>query len=190
MTPGPFSPDVMMRALRGVTVASVDVLEMFPASSAEVARLRVTSSDGHEPFTAIGKSATGAGLAAARQELRFFEHLAPRWDSSAPRLLGACEDDRGADARILLLIEDLDRPARDLALLRRYWDGLRAAGIEAYDWDLCQWDYQFSLLTNLFQSVFQHSLPWFRTTAAVITALGCRAALRRPPPLHRPPPPR
>ncbi|HWU89989.1 MAG TPA: aminoglycoside phosphotransferase family protein, partial [Kofleriaceae bacterium] len=340
----PFSSEAVMHALRDVAVASVDVIETFRASSAEVARLRVALSDGREPFTAIGKSATGAGLAAARRELRFFQHLAPCWDHPAPGLLGAWEERHGEHARLLLVTEDLgargyalprdgvseaqldavtdtlatlhtrfwedlfvevldpahpapsvtraaqawpagvigahaaaardeaarfleavsaeitvaerallqdlledwehrfqaraaggrsitlihgdfhllgniffaadeprprvidwselkpglgphdlaycllsapatNRPARDLALLRRYWEGLRAAGVEAYGWDLCQWDYRFSLLTNLFQSVFQNSLVWFRKTAALIAELDCRAALRSPPPM-------
>jgi hypothetical protein len=331
------------RALPGFAVASVEIVERFDSSSADVARLRVRLSDGREPFTVVGKSTTGAGLAAARRELRFFAHVAPRWDSPAPALLGAWEAGHGADARLLLVTEDLaaagyalraeisearlhavadtlvalharfwedllvevldpahpapsvtqaaqawpaevirahaaaardeaarfleavsadispaerelleevlegwerrflaraadgrsitlihgdfhffgnvyfaehdlrprvidwselkpglgphdlayclhgapvaDRPTRDLALLRRYWEGLRAAGIDGYGWDLCQWDYRFSLLTNLFQSVFQHSLAWFRKTDALIAELDGRAALRSPPPM-------
>lgn len=331
-------------ALRGAAVASVDVVETFPASSAEVARLCVRFSDGRAPLTAIGKCATGAGLAAARRELRFFEQLAPLWTNPAPGLLGSWEEGRGEDARLLLLTEDLgaagyalsrdgvsqgqlqgvadtlvslharfwedlqvaildpahpppsatrsaqawpadviaahataarrqaasflegasteltpaeralleevleawesrflaraaggrsitvihgdfhllgnvffaadesrprvidwsemkpglgphdlayclisapteDRPTRDLALLRRYWEGLRAAGIEGYGWELCRWDYGFSVITNLFQSVFQNSPIWFRKTAALVAELDCRAALHSPPPM-------
>jgi aminoglycoside phosphotransferase (APT) family kinase protein len=339
----PFSSEAVMRALRGFAVASVEIVERLDASSAEVARLRVTLADGRAPFTVIGKSAAGSGLAAARRELRFFTHVAPLWDNPAPALLGAWEEGHGADARLLLVTEDLaaagyalraeiseahlhavtdtlvalharfwedllvevldpahpapsvtraaqawppevirahaaaardeaarfleaasadiapaerelleevlegwearflaraaggraltlihgdfhffgniyfadhdprprvidwselkpglgphdlayclhgapvaDRPARGLALLRRYWEGLRAAGVEAYGWDLCQWDYRFSLVTNLFQSVFQNSLPWFRRTAALVFELEGRAALRSPPPM-------
>lgn len=51
-----------------------------------------------------------------------------------------------------------DRPARDLALLRHYWEGLRTARVDDYGWELCQWDYRFSVITNLFQSVFQNHL--------------------------------
>lgn len=339
-----FSVEALGRALRGTAVASVEVVETFEASSGEVARLRVTFSDERAPLTAIGKSARGAGLAAVRRERLFFEHLAPRWDHPAPSLLGAWEEGRGPDARLLLVIEDLgatgyavshdgvseaqlgavtetlvalhaefwedllvevldpahpmpsvtraaqawplevidahaaaahdaarsflevtsaeilpseralleevlehwnhrfraragggrsltlihgdfhllgnilfsaetprprvidwselkpglgphdlaycllsapaaDRQARDLALLRRYWEGLRAAGVDGYGWDLCQWDYGFSLITNLFQAVFQNSLSWFRKTAAVIAESGGSAALHRPPPV-------
>jgi hypothetical protein len=103
----PFSFEVVRRALRGFAVASVEIVERLDASSAEVARLRVTLSDGRAPFTVIGKSAAGSGLAAARRELRFFAHVAPLWDSPAPALLGAWEEGYGADARLLLVTEDL-----------------------------------------------------------------------------------
>src|SRR5689334_9950936 len=68
----PFSSEAVRQALRGMvaSVESIEVVERFGASSAEVARLRVSPSDGRAPFTVIGKSATGAGLADARQELR------------------------------------------------------------------------------------------------------------------------
>ena len=58
-----------------------------------------------------------------------------------------------------------DRAARDLALLRRYWDGLQAAGVSGYSWALCRWDYRCSL----------------RRTAAVIDAHGARGILHAPP---------
>ena len=306
--------------------------------------LRIGFSDGREPLTAIGKSATGTGLAAARCERQFYEQVAPLWDHPAPRLLGTWEYGHGDDARLLLLTEDLgaagyallqgsasqaqlqgvvvtlvglharfwedlqpeilapnhptasvtraaqaspadviaenaiavrdqatrflevasveltlaerallaevldawegqfqaraaqgrsitlihgdfhllgnlffaandprprvidwselkpglgphdlayclvaaptnDRPARDLALLHYYWEQLRAAGVTDYGWDLCQWDYRFSLLTNLFQSVFQMSPMWFRRTSALVTELDCRAALHILPPV-------
>jgi hypothetical protein len=343
VTPEPFSAKAVTQALCDDAIASVDVVATFPASSAEVARLRIVFSDGREPLTAIGKSATGAGLSAARRELRFFEQIAPLWANPAPKLLGTWEEGRGEDACLLLLTEDLDaagyalvrdgfsqaqlkgaadtlvslharfwedlqdelmdpahpapsvtqsaqawptdviaahaiaardgaarflgvasaeltpaerdllaevldawqgrflaraaggrsltlihadfhllgniffaagesrprvidwselkpglgphdlaycllsapaedRTARDLALLRRYWKGLRAAGVDDYGWELCQWDYRFSLITNLFQSVFQHSAVWFRKTAAAVAELDCRDALRRPAP--------
>src|SRR5262249_32330826 len=76
-------------------------------------------------------------------------------------------------AYCLSAVPAADRPARDRALLRRYWERLRAAGVEQYGWDLCQWDYRFSILTNLFQSLFQSSLFWFRRSAALIAELDC-----------------
>lgn len=75
-----------------------------------------------------------------------------------------------------------DRATRDLALLRTYWEGLGAAGVQGYGWALCQWDYRFSLVTNLFQSVLQRSSLWFRKTAAVVQLLDATTALRTPPP--------
>jgi len=324
MTLAGFPVDHVTRALGDPAVASVEVVERFTASAAEV-----------------GKSATGSGLAAARCERRFFEHIAPLWDHPAPGLLGAHEADDGDRARLLLLTEDLgaagyalataasvtqlhavvdtlvgfharfwndlpfdrlgaaepslgqsarawpagaiaghaiaardaaahfadagvltaderavldhvlaswearfvdraragqaltlihgdfhllgnvlftandprlrvidwselkpglgphdlayclagvpadDRPARDGALLRRYWHGLGAAGVTDYSWALCEWDYRFSLVTNLFQSVFQGSTFWFRRTAQLIRELNGFAALDSPPPLPR-----
>jgi aminoglycoside phosphotransferase (APT) family kinase protein len=346
-TPGstePFSTEAVMRALRDAAVTSVEVLETFPASTARVARLRVRFSDGRGPLTAIAKAAAGAGLPAARRELRFFEAIAPLWPHPAPVLLGAWDGSRGDDACLLLLTEDLeasghallrdavsraqlhgvvdtlvslhvrfwddlqadildpahptpsvsraaqawppdiitahavvardaaasfvnvaageltpadralldevleawearflaraasgrsitlihadfhllgniffagddprprvidwselkpglgphdlayclhaapsdDRAARDLALLRRYWEGLGRAGVAGYGWELCQWDYKLSLITNLFQAVFQHSVTWFRKTAALVAELDGRTALRSPPPM-------
>jgi hypothetical protein len=339
-----FSVEAVTQALRGAAVASVEVVARFPASSARVARLRVAFQDGREPLIVIGKSASGAGLSAARRELRFYEQIAPLWASPAPELLGSWEEERGEDARLLLLIEDLetsgyalareglslaqlegvadtlvslhsrfwedlheeildlahpalsvtqsaqawpadviaahataardgtarflaaasdelspaergllaevldawegrflaraagarsitlihadfhllgnvffaaersrpcvidwselkpglgphdlaycllsapteDRPARDLSLLRHYWEGLLTAGVDDYGWELCRWDFQFSLITNLFQSVLQQSPTWFRKTATAVLELDCRDALRRPPPI-------
>jgi aminoglycoside phosphotransferase (APT) family kinase protein len=340
--PESFSAEVVSRALGCAAVARVEVVETFRGSTAEVARLRIAFSDGRQPLTAIGKTATGQGLAAVRRELRFFAQLAPLWASPAPAFLGSCEHDGGEGARLLLLTEDLeaagyalprdgvtpsqlhavvdtlvslharfwedlqveildpahptpsvtraaqawpadavrahaiavraaaerflcdgalapaerallgevleawephilaraadgraltlihadfhllgnllfagddarprvidwselkpglgphdlaycllavptgDRLGRDLAVLQRYWEGLQAAGVAGYGWELCWWDYRFSVLTNLFQAVFQHSLLWFRRTAAVAAELNCRAVLGGPPPM-------
>lgn len=71
---------------------------------------------------------------------------------------------------MLLAVDAPDRVARDTHLLRRYHAGLQAAGCTQYDWDQCLWDYRFSLLTNLFQTLFQDSVYWFRKTAEVVQA--------------------
>lgn len=75
-----------------------------------------------------------------------------------------------------------NRVERDLALLRYYREGLLAAGIDGYGWELCHWDYRFSLLTNLFQSVFQRSAIWFHKTARVAMEHDALAALHASPP--------
>jgi hypothetical protein len=148
MAPSPFSIDVVTRAL-GERVASVEVVERFAASGAEVARLQVEGPDGRSR-TVIGKSATGTGLAAARCERRFYEQLAPRWAHPAPALLGALEDGAGDGARLVLLTEDLEAAgyARPLAtgvpeaqvdalidtlvrLHAAFWDHL---GADVVDW--------------------------------------------------------
>jgi len=66
-----------------------------------------------------------------------------------------------------------DRTTRDTALLRRYHDRLRAAGITGYPWPLCVWDYRFALLTNLLQYVLQDSLRWLRKTTAIAQVWEC-----------------
>jgi hypothetical protein len=324
----PFSPDAIGAAL-GSPLSDVQLLDTFAASAAEVGRVRLRTSDCRET-TVIAKHATGAGAAAARREIRFYEQLAPRWDHPAPRLLGATDNgetvllltedldaagyhvpgadvsdsqlygaidvlaalhrefwnevpaaelepsvtstaqawppeviSRNADAvrteaarffeaapelgdaersileeivdgwerqfqtrvgegRALTLIHgdfhflgnvfftgtdprpkvidwselkpglgphDLayalsvvpsdDRPARDRALLRRYWEALAA---EDYSWELCEWDFRFSVISNLFQSVFQRSVRWYRVSLAAIEALDARSTLTGRPP--------
>lgn len=68
----------------------------------------------------------------------------------------------------LLSVDAADRRSRDLALLRRYHQRLLARGVTHYCWDQCLWDYRFSLLTNVYQSIFQGSLRWFRRTLDVV----------------------
>ncbi|MFI5694645.1 phosphotransferase family protein [Kribbella sp. NPDC051586] len=73
-----------------------------------------------------------------------------------------------------------DRPARDRVLLRRYWEAL---AVDDYSWELCAWDFRFSVLSNLFQSVFQHSVRWYRVSLAAIEALDARSTLTGRPPI-------
>ncbi|WP_328997764.1 aminoglycoside phosphotransferase family protein [Kribbella sp. NBC_00709] len=326
MTITPFSRDAIGAAL-GSALSNVQILDTFAASAAEVARVRLRSVDGSET-TIIAKHATGAGAAAARREIRFYERLAPRWDHPAPRLLGATDDGE----TVLLLTEDLDaagyhvvgaglsgsqlhgaidvlaalhrefwddapavelepsvtstaqawppelisrnaaavraeaarffdaatelgdaersilgeivdgwekqfrlrvgegraltlihgdfhflgnvfftgtdprpkvidwselkpglgphdlayslavvpssdRLTRDRALLRRYWEAL---AVEDYSWELCEWDFRFSVISNLFQSVFQRSVRWYGVSLAAIEALDARSTLAGP----------
>jgi aminoglycoside phosphotransferase (APT) family kinase protein len=60
-------------------------------------------------------------------------------------------------AYCLTAVPTEDRLARDRIPLRHYWDGLRSAGVRGYSWELCEWDFRFSAISNLFQSVFQRS---------------------------------
>ena len=78
---------------------------------------------------------------------------------------------------VLLSVETEDRVTRDRKLIEHYYHGLRRAGISNYDWDQCLWDYRFSLLTNVFQCVFQDSLMWFRKTVDVIEVWEAQALL-------------
>lgn len=77
----------------------------------------------------------------------------------------------------LLSADTPERVTRDTALLERYYEGLKVYGVADYAWEQCVWDYRFSLLTNLFQAVFQRSLRWFRKTAEVIEMWDSQALL-------------
>ncbi|WP_165546527.1 aminoglycoside phosphotransferase family protein [Kribbella soli] len=312
----------------GTPVHGVEVVETFAASAADVARLLIRRADG-SGFTVIAKLASGAGRAAARREVQFFEQLAPKWDHPAPQLVGASD----TGDRVLLLTEDLgaagycvvgtdvtDRqlhgaidvlagfhsrfwndltaapdlepsvtnsaqawppevitrhaaavrseadsffaeateltpteraaldevitgwerqfqnrvacgraltlihgdfhflgniffadgdprpkiidwselkpglgphdlayslsavPARQPAaqdLLRYYWEALDRPD---YSWELCRWDFRFSVISNLFQSVFQRSVKWYRASLTAMDTLDSRATLTEPPP--------
>lgn len=318
-----------MSAALGTPVDGVEVVETFAASAADVARLLIRRADGSS-FTVIAKLASGAGSAAARREVQFFEQLAPKWDHPAPQFVGASD----TGDRVLLLTEDLGaagyrvvgtdvtdrqlhgaidvlagfhtrfwndltaapdlepsvtssaqawppevitrhaaavrseadsffaeateltrteraaldevitgwerqfqarvaggqaltlihgdfhflgniffagddpRPKvidwselkpglgpHDLAyslsalparqrdadnLLRHYW---KALGAPDYSWELCTWDFRFSAISNLFQSVFQHSMRWYRASLATLDALDSRSTLTAPPPV-------
>jgi Phosphotransferase enzyme family len=52
------------------------------------------------------------------------------------------------------------RLERDLQLLTRYHHGLGNLGIQDYSWTQCQSDFRFSIVTTVFQSIFQESLSW------------------------------
>ena len=74
-------------------------------------------------------------------------------------------------------VPDPERVARDTALLKRYYAGLSTGGVSGYSWTQCLWDYRFSLLTNLWQSVSQESLNWFRKTVTVVSVWESEALL-------------
>ena len=42
-----------------------------------------------------------------------------------------------------------DRPSRDRMLLRRYWEGLVAAGVSDYAWDSCEWCVYLACIAEL-----------------------------------------
>lgn len=78
---------------------------------------------------------------------------------------------------LLLSVDVPDRVGRDTRLLRRYHEGLLAKGVSGYAWAQCVWDYRFSMLTNLWQSIFQNSLRWLRKTKEVVRVWECEALL-------------
>ncbi|MFO1015224.1 MAG: phosphotransferase, partial [Caulobacteraceae bacterium] len=70
-----------------------------------------------------------------------------------------------------------DRAARDRRLLKRYVTALEAHGVRGYGLDAAYLDYRFSLLTNLFQSVFQDSPRWLRVTLDAVRDHDAEAVL-------------
>ncbi|WP_371402788.1 aminoglycoside phosphotransferase family protein [Kribbella sp. NBC_00662] len=73
-------------------------------------------------------------------------------------------------------------PSADrLGLLRRYWESL---AVDDYSWDLCEWDFRFSVISNLFQSIFQHSVRWYRVSLTAIESADARSTLTTHPPLN------
>jgi hypothetical protein len=71
---------------------------------------------------------------------------------------------------LLLSLQTDNRIERDTGLLRMYYEELIASGkVSAdYSFDQCLWDFKFSLVTNLFQSIFQNSFKWFNVNLKVI----------------------
>lgn len=67
-----------------------------------------------------------------------------------------------------------DRQGDAEELLRHYW---KALNVPAYSWDLCSWDFRFSVFSNLFQSVFQQSVRWYRAALTAIDTLDSRSTL-------------
>lgn len=70
-----------------------------------------------------------------------------------------------------------NRAARDRTLLERYVEGLKAQGVTGYGFEAAYADYRFSLLTNLFQSVFQDSVRWLRVTLEAVADHDAEAVL-------------
>lgn len=85
------------------------------------------------------------------------------------RGLGACD----LAYLLTLCVNEQDRIKRDTHLLKRYHQRLQAAGIMAVSFPQCLWDYRFSILTNVFTSLFQGSLRWFRKSMPIVKAWQC-----------------
>ena len=135
----------------------------------------------------LNRVSGGCALTLLHADYHVLGNVLFRPDDPAPKVIDWSELKPGLGphdvAYLLISVPSDERATRDETLLRRYWDGLRAAGhgvAADYPWEWCQWDYRFSLCTILFQSVFQMSLYWFRKTAAVVEELDCTAALHTP----------
>ena len=120
-------------------------------------------------------------------DFHFLGNVFFRPDDVQPKVIDWSEAKPGLGphdlAYCLTVVPTEDRLTRDRILLRHYWEELRNAGVRDYSWELCEWDYRFSAISNLFQSVFQRSTTWYRKSLAEIEALGSREVLAQPPPL-------
>ena len=165
-----------------------DAAARFPSSGALAPAERALLDDAlaHWEARFVERASGGHALTLIHGDFHLLGNIFFAPHTPAPRVIDWSELKPGLGphdlAYGLLSAPAVDRPARDLALLRRYHDGLVAAGVTDYGFALCQWDYRFSLITNLFQAVFQNSPHWFRKTAAVVDELDGRAALRDAPP--------
>jgi aminoglycoside phosphotransferase (APT) family kinase protein len=131
--------------------------------------------------------AGGASITLIHGDFHFLGNIFFRPADVRPKVIDWSEAKPGLGphdlAYCLTVVPADDRLARDRVLLRQYWDGLRRAGVRDYSWELCEWDYRFSAISNLFQSVFQRSTKWYRKSLAEIDALGSREVLAEPPPV-------
>lgn len=157
-------------------------------SAAELQLLDELVAPWEQQLLARARGATALTL--THGDFHFFGNIFFAPGEAAPRVIDWSEVKPGLPAYDLAyclhavpLDPGAERAARDLEVLRSYWERLRAAGVPRYSWELCQWDFQISLVAALFQSLFQDSLPWFRTNAGVVAQHGAAAALRTPPPL-------
>ncbi len=138
----------------------------------------------------LARTRGAAALTLTHGDFHFFGNIFLAPGEAAPRVIDWSEVKAGLPAYDLAyclhavpLEPGAERAARDLEILRSYWERLRAAGVQGYSWELCQWDFQISLVAALFQALFQDSAFWFRKNASVVVQHGAAAALRTPPPL-------
>lgn len=176
--------DVIAVNARAIQVAAA----RFPSSGALAAAERALLDDAlaHWQAPLVERARGGRALTLIHGDFHLLGNVFFAPHARAPRVIdwSECKPGLGPHdlAYGLLSAPAVDRSARDLALLRRYHDGLVAADVTDYSFELCQWDYRFSLVTNLFQAVFQDSVHWFRKTAAAVDEHDARAALRDAPP--------
>lgn len=118
--------------------------------------------------------ADGRHLTLLHGDLHLFGNvfLSKAGPSGGVKLIDWSQTKRGLGPHDLMyLLLSVDAPncvERDTLLLRRYHDGLLEAGVSSYTWEQCLWDYRFSMLTNVWLSVFQSSLKWLRKTLEAI----------------------
>ena len=180
-------PELIAGHAAAARVAAARFLTAEGAALSPDARVLLDDALGAWQPQLTARVAGGRAITLIHADFHFFGNVLFAGDAPRPRVIDWSELKPGLGphdlAYCLIGAPSDDRPLRDLALLRRYWEGLGAAGVRGYSWELCRWDHRFSLITNLFQSVFQRSTLWFRQTAQLISELQGTAALDRPPPM-------
>ncbi|CAM3608204.1 aminoglycoside phosphotransferase family protein [Deinococcus saxicola] len=123
----------------------------------------------------------GGHLTLIHGDLHLLGNVFQSADALELRLIDWAQIKRGLgphDLMYMLISADApDRLERDTALIQRYHASLVSAGVVGYALEQCLDDYRLSLLTNLFQSIFQDSLKWFRKTAALVELWRCAELL-------------
>lgn len=165
----------------GLTVhvnAARDALDQFlhlhrsDLTGQDVILLKGLSDAWPEKFAA--RTLSGENLTLLHGDLHLLGNVfVPRSDpAKGVRIIDWTQAKRGLGPHdlmyMLLVVHSENRRERDLIYLQQYHAGLIQAGVEGYSWEQCLWDYRFSLLTNLWQSIFQSSVRWLQHTLEVV----------------------
>lgn len=169
----------MERCAAELTEEDRRLLDGFPAAWGERFAARVAGGRGltlcHGDFHLHGN------VFFPRQRTVFFPRK--RTAGAAPRFVDWNQHRRGLGAHDLAYgvlchpVEATLRPERDGALLRRYHAVLRREGVSNYAFEQCEWDFRFSLLTNLFLAFFTGRYGWLAKTMDAVRAWDAAATL-------------
>jgi hypothetical protein len=103
VAPETFSSRTVGRALGDASVASCEIIDPLRASTAEVARLRISFRDGRPRSRRSARPPRARASPPRAGSCGSSSGSRPRWDHPAPRLLGACEHGDGAHTALLLV---------------------------------------------------------------------------------------
>ncbi|CAM3772777.1 hypothetical protein DEFR109230_11560 [Deinococcus frigens] len=175
--PQALDPAGLAAHAQGARQATASFLKNHELSAGERALLRLM-----DRWPGVFQQRVGRGdLTLIHGDLHLLGNVFQSADALELRLIDWAQIKRGLgphDLMYMLISADApDRLERDAALIQRYRLGLVSAGVVGYALEQCLDDYRLSLLTNLFQSIFQDSLKWFRKTAALVELWRCAELL-------------